>query len=529
MSQYDLFKLYKLQRRPTSGGTWEDVVPTAYSYDGDGTMTPVLVEENSTQCGYVPPINPEYRWVNMDSATQYYCSGTTKYYKQKKQISVDSGVTWNDMSPMEYRMGSSAETNSVDCGGGFEPQYKWVNITPVSGDASTYWCDDCPTPPSPTPSYSGQYLTFVATEGGKFKFSGNSIDYSLDSGITWTSLASNTYTPTVSAGNKIMWKGELTPKTDFGIGVFYATKKYVVEGNVMSLLFGDNFANQTSLSGKDYAFCRLFDPFMFYDNTNLTFDNLFNLTSAENLILPATTLSSHCYLQMFAGCQGLTTPPQLPATTLADGCYSTMFNACSGLTTAPELPATTLAQRCYYNMFENCKSLTTAPSVLPATTLADSCYAFMFQGCTNLTTAPEISATTLAYNCCEFMFLRCASLTTAPSVLPATTLAPGCYIWMFQDCTSLTTAPVLPATTSVYYCYKGMFWGCSSLNSITCLATSIINDYAPDGSYGYYVATSSWVNGVSPTGTFTKAANMNDWPSDSDGIPNGWTVVNYSS
>ena len=454
MSQYDLFKLYKLQRRPTSGGTWEDVVPTAYSYDGDGTMTPVLVEENSTQCGYVPPINPEYRWVNMDSATQYYCSGTTKYYKQKKQISVDSGVTWNDMSPMEYRMGSSAETNSVDCGGGFEPQYKWVNITPVSGDASTYWCDDCPTPPSPTPSYSGQYLTFVATEGGKFKFSGNSIDYSLDSGITWTSLASNTYTPTVSAGQKIMWKGELNHSRYYGIGKFSSTNNFTVEGNVMSLLFGDNFANQTSLSGKDYVFYALFAACT-------------NLTSAENLILPATTLDDFCYYSMFQRCTNLTTAPSLPATTLATDCYFEMFRSCTSLTTAPQLPATTLADNCYSYMFDSCSGLTTAPSVLPATTLASYCYQAMFRGCTSLTTAPS---------------------------LPATTLVDGCYYIMFD--------------------------GCRNLNSVTCLATSGVNQGD---------STSSWLYNVSSTGTFTKAANMSNWPSGDSGIPNGWTVVNYSS
>ena len=36
-----------------------------------------------------------------------------------------------------------------------------------------------------------------------------------------------------------------------------------------------------------------------------------------------------------------------------------MFSGCRSLTTAPELPATTLATRCYYNMFQGCANLNT--------------------------------------------------------------------------------------------------------------------------------------------------------------------------
>ena len=34
-----------------------------------------------------------------------------------------------------------------------------------------------------------------------------------------------------------------------------------------------------------------------------------------------------------------------------------MFNGCTALTTAPELPATTLVTYCYTNMFNSCSSL----------------------------------------------------------------------------------------------------------------------------------------------------------------------------
>ena len=70
-----------------------------------------------------------------------------------------------------------------------------------------------------------------------------------------------------------------------------------------------------------------------------------------------------------------------------------MFLSCSSLTQAPALPATTLASNCYRNIFDGCTSLIQAPA-LPATTLADSCYSGMFSGCTSLTQAPAIKTYT---------------------------------------------------------------------------------------------------------------------------------------
>lgn len=100
--------------------------------------------------------------------------------------------------------------------------------------------------------------------------------------------------------------------------------------------------------------------------------------------------------------------------------------------------------------------------------------------------------------------------------LPAQTLVGDCYRDMFASCSNLTTAPELPAH-DIYWatgCYMYMFHSCSSLNYIKCLATGSV-----------YGRTSDWVTGVSPTGTFVKAAGMNDWPSGYSGIPTGWTVV----
>ena len=351
-------------------------------------------------------------------------------------------------------------------------------------------------------TWADEYLTFVALEDGTFTLSTNAVSYSLDNGETWTSLAADTASPTVTSGSKILWKGTMTPASRNGIGTFSATGNFNVQGNAMSLLYRDNFKGQTDLTGKDYAFYRLFR-----NNTKVI--------NAENLSLPATTLANYCYESMFEGCTSLTTAPELPATTLAESCYNSMFYGCTGLTTAPELPATTLANSCYQYMFQGCTSLTTAP-VLPATTLAldDSCYAHMFEGCTSLTTAPELPATTLATSCYQSMFYNCTSLVTAP-VLPAETLATYCYNGMFGSCTSLTTAPELPATTLIYYCYSNMFDGCTNLNYIKAMFTT-----APVRAY-----TENWVSGVASTGTFVKNSAATWDVTGNTGVPTGWTVV----
>ena len=101
--------------------------------------------------------------------------------------------------------------------------------------------------------------------------------------------------------------------------VFDISAPFNVKGNIMSLVYGDNFEGQIDLSGKGSAFAYLLR-------------GCITLQNAENLILPATTLADFCYIDMFRECTSLLTAPQLPATTLAHGCYSNMFDFCANLT-----------------------------------------------------------------------------------------------------------------------------------------------------------------------------------------------------
>ena len=264
--------------------------------------------------------------------------------------------------------------------------------------------------PSGQHDYSMDYLTFVALEDGTFKLSGNTVNYSLDGGETWTSLASNTNTPTIHQGEKILFKAQLTPDFSNGVGTFVSTKKFNVEGNPMSLLYGDNFIGQNDLSDKNGAFSKLFRK-----NANVV--------DASNMKLPATTLANSCYGGMFSGCTSLTTSPELPATTLATGCYGNMFLGCTSLTAAPNLSATTLANECYHSMFYQCTSLTKAPE-LPATTLLRYCYYQMFYGCSSLNYIKMLAIDISASNCltnwvngvsATGTFVKSASQTSLPT------------------------------------------------------------------------------------------------------------------
>ena len=164
------------------------------------------------------------------------------------------------------------------------------------------------------------------------------VSASTDNGQTWTEYTGGTIA-TLNTGDKVLLKGvNTTFGSSKGRNRIDGTQNFHAEGNIMSLLYGDNFVGQTSLSGRDYALKGLFVSSS-------------KITSAENLILPATTLSVGCYNDMFCDAVNLTIAPALPATTLTESCYSGMFARINYLTTAPVLPAPTLAQKCYANMF----------------------------------------------------------------------------------------------------------------------------------------------------------------------------------
>ena len=129
-------------------------------------------------------------------------------------------------------------------------------------------------------SWVKEYLTFVALEDGSFTLNIGSavstsilesISYSTDNGQSWETTNNvdgetvTIVTPTVNAGDSVLWKGlgsgvstvtnnNNRPSTS---SMFSSTGTFNVEGNILSLLYGDEFEGKDSVTGT-YNFAFLF-------------------------------------------------------------------------------------------------------------------------------------------------------------------------------------------------------------------------------------------------------------------------------
>lgn len=173
--------------------------------------------------------------------------------------------------------------------------------------------------------YTTQYLTFNILGSGTivWKASNSNVSKTIlysKNGGTWTNITSATTAPTISVvnGDVLQFKGD---NASYGTSNYYnsftATCNFNVTGNVMSLINSTTFASLTSFSGS-------------YNLRGLFYGNTY-LKDAGKLVLPATTLSTGCYSQMFRGCTGLTVAPLLSATALVSNCYYRLFYGCSSL------------------------------------------------------------------------------------------------------------------------------------------------------------------------------------------------------
>lgn len=166
-----------------------------------------------------------------------------------------------------------------------------------------------PTTP-PEPIYSAMPLTIQALEDGQFTTNDDfEITYSINN-REWVTQSCPKLN--LLAGDKVRFKGNL----DNSARNLFANNnnlRFIVYGNILSLYYGDDFTDKTSGMKEEYLFsgCEY-------------------LMDASNLILPENLLNDN-YVGMFKGCLSLTTAPELPATTLTSGCYSEMFSGCTNL------------------------------------------------------------------------------------------------------------------------------------------------------------------------------------------------------
>ena len=205
----------------------------------------------------------------------------------------------------------------------------------------------------------------------------------------------------------------------------------------------------------------------------------------------------YIFKKLFIDCTAIkiVTEKLLPATTLTLGCYMDMFSGCTSLVKAPELPADIVKKESYKSMFYNCNI--TKAIKLPAEVLGEDCYASMFNNCKQMVEGPQI--------------------------LPAKVLEVGCYDHMFSGCENLIKAPELPATQLVNKCYTHMFENCNSLNYIKAMTLTKPSDSNPE-------YTKNWLYGVSSSGTFVANSNAT-WPNNLSAtertgsyIPSRWTI-----
>jgi hypothetical protein len=166
------------------------------------------------------------------------------------------------------------------------------------------------------------------------------IYYSLDDGATWNNqtLSSGTITfGTINEGEKIIFKCTTRNwASDWNkYNRFNGSKNFKVYGNVMSLLYGDNFTTNSEFSsGSTFNLTGLF-----YGTTTII--------DASNLILPATICVRSCYNGMFRDATNLSHgPKELPGLYGFQDSYSSMFEGCINLEEGPDINLISVSSSC---------------------------------------------------------------------------------------------------------------------------------------------------------------------------------------
>lgn len=190
------------------------------------------------------------------------------------------------------------------------------------------------------------YLTVRALEDDFTLSFSNDIEYCIHSDGVWKTLTADNATPPIDVGDAISFRAAFKPTSfNAGCGSFTITQACNLEGNCMSLLFGDNAEGETDLSS--------FTTGVF----GYLFSSCTGIRNVDSDFLPATVISRYCYVMMFAACSNLISGPDLPAEVLASNCYYGMFRECISLVKAPVLPAKSLVSSCYNYLFYKCSSL----------------------------------------------------------------------------------------------------------------------------------------------------------------------------
>ena len=182
----------------------------------------------------------EYRWVDMELASDYYCEGTNKYKKQKKQQKCVNEETWTDVYPYEYRAGEIIEYDSEDCGYNPTGEYHIYGATDGHGSINI----------SPSKEYysSTDVVTITALPSTDYMFSCYNYGRNLNYGsVTYSSVLSLTMSNNwyVSAVFKSAQYKVYDLTTVGGSLTISPSKEYYNKGDVITI---------TNTPGLNYAF-----------------------------------------------------------------------------------------------------------------------------------------------------------------------------------------------------------------------------------------------------------------------------------
>ena len=359
-----------------------------------------------------------------------------------------------------------------------------------------------------------EYLWFEHRDSGGYLYfelagtmSDITIEYSTDK-TNWTSVTlstsgtTSTYI-TINKGRPTYIRGNNSAYATSSSAYFHfrCTGYSVVGGNIMSLIYGDNFKGQTTLSST-YAF-------------NSLFKSAGYLMSISNLRLPATSIPNYAYQNMFYGNNINDMIPEIPATYVGFYGMSNMFGSCTSLNDVPDLSTITRVNGyAFANMFSNCSALTVLPDFHNVGTIEYwAPWRYTFSGCTSIVDA--------RWN------------KNGSRLLPDhLTVSDGgsAYEQMFRGCTGLKYAPELTDKNPHTGEFNNMFNGCTN--------SRFTDIYTHGSSLGtnYYADI---VKGTGHSGTIWKADDVS-WDSSqysqfnysgSGSTGSHWTVyaANYNS
>lgn len=236
--------------------------------------------------------------------------------------------------------------------------------------------------------YSKEYFTLTSLDACSFNRkiipSGTpDVSYSVDKGKTWTVWSSSIDVP---AGKNVLLKCT-KPELNGSIGWIYSTGRFNASGNIMSIVYGDDFQSYDKVTCE-----RAFGEIFRTCNT---------IVDASNLVFPTLPGRSACDW-MFASSSLVYAPKLLKhdGTTYAEnyGSYLHMFHTCTSLITAPEIVLINNGHNKMSQMFEGCTSLEVGPTIKVSGSFNSEGFTKLFYNCTNLKQVTLLAKTLNSYN-----------------------------------------------------------------------------------------------------------------------------------